>query len=253
MFEPYLFKLNIAVSIGLKSIKALKNFVAEFQQYEYLIKISDIEKHFLIVEEQLGFCKSAIPTLTKGLTPKGTNFYNEIFTYNIFHNWKNVPKNFTVLLKERQVELNKSREFNDNSLNQLVDLNKKLAVEEDHIQLFLKSSKDLSDHVPPGTLTIKCYTQSNYYEFNHRGFNYAVPFYQIEFFLNDFITSTPIFYGKDQPPLDFLTSLPIKFKNEKICLLFALLATDGLLAWADFLNIDRVEIDLDLKYRFTAY
>jgi len=252
MFEPYLFKLNIVVSIGLKSIKALKNFVVRFQQYEYAIRLSEIEKHFLSIEEQLGCCKSPIPTLTKGLTPKGTNFYNEIFTYNIFHNWKNAPKNFTVLLKERQVELNKSREFNDKSLNQLVDLNKKLAIEEDHIQLFLKSYKDLSDHVPPGTLTIKCYTQSNYYEFNHRGFNHAVPFYQIEFLLNDFISSIPIFYGKDTPQLDFLSSLPTKFRDKKICLLFSLLANDGLLAWDDFLNIDRVELDLDVKYKFST-
>ena len=252
MFEPYLFKLNIAVSIGLKSTKALKKFVAEFQQYEYLIKVTDIEKHFLIIEEQLGLSKSPIPTLTKGLTPKGTNFYNEIFTYNIFHNWKSVPQNFTISLKERKAELNKSREFNDGALNQLADLNKKLADLESRIQSFYKSSESLSHDLPPGMLTIKCYTQGNYYEFSHLGFNHSVPFYQLEFPLNDFISSIPIFYSESRPELDFLSSLPIKFRDENICLLFSLLATDGLLAWEDILNIDRVEIDLDVKYKFST-
>lgn len=251
MFEPYLFRLNVAVSIGLRSIEGLKNFAAEFQQYEYAIKISEIEKLFLCIEEQLGLCKSPVPSLTKGLILKGTNFYNEIFTYNIFHNWKNVPKNFSVLLTERKAEFNKAFEFNDAALQYLATLNKKLADKEVQIQSFLNSAKGISEYVPPGAITIKCYTNSNYYEFNHIDSNNAIPFYQVEFPLNDFISSMPIFYGSNQALHDLLSLPPLKLGGGKICLLFSLLAADGLLAWVDLLNTDRVEIDLDLKYRFT--
>jgi hypothetical protein len=116
MFERYLFKLNIAVSIGLKSIKELKELAVKFQQYEFTIRISKIEQYLLSVEAELSHCKSPNPTLSRGLTPKGTNFYKEIFTYAIHHHWKNLPKNFIALLKERKTELNEQFEFDEASM-----------------------------------------------------------------------------------------------------------------------------------------
>ena len=257
MFEHDFFRLNAGVADGLKGIKGLKIFVARLRQYEYAAKLRDIEKLLENASEQLSYC--TYPAPHKGLTPKGKSYYNHLFNYCIANNWKGMPENFKNLFLERKSGLNSAFEFNDGILAQLADLNKKLAAEEGKIHeffnfkqlvVFANGFKDLINRSPNGSLTIKCYTQSNYYEFTHGGFNPAVPFYQLEFPLNDFISSIPIFYGKDNPQLDFLSSLPTKFRDKKICLLFSLLATDGLLAWEDFLNIDRLEIDLDLKYKF---
>ena len=257
MFEHDFFRLNAGVADGLKGIKGLKIFVARLGQYEYAAKLRDIEKLLENVSEQLSYCKYPAPH--KGLTPKGKSYYNHLFNYCIANNWKGMPENFKNLFMERKSGLNSAFEFNDGTSAQLVDLNKKLAAEEGKIHeffnfkqlvVFANGFKDLINRSPNGSLTIKCYTQSNYYEFTHGGFNPAVPFYQLEFPLNDFIKSMPIFYSEDEPASNFLSTLLQQFGDEKICLLFALLASDGLLAWEDFMNIDRVEIELDLKYKF---
>jgi hypothetical protein len=254
MFENDFFRLNAGVADGLKGIKGLKEIMARLRQYEYAAKLCDIEKLLESASEYLKYCQ--FPDPHKGLTPHGKLYYNHLFNYCIANDWKNVPENFINLFFYRKKHLNSTIKFNGVTSAQVIALNTKLAAEEDEIENFFKQFmgfstglKYICNDVPNGSLTLKCYTKSNYYEFLNGGFNNALPFYQLEFALDVFVKSLFIFYGRDQALHDFLPILPIHVGEEKICLLLSLLANDGLLAWEDFLNIDLVEIDLDWKYK----
>jgi hypothetical protein len=261
MFETNIFKLNTAVADGLMAINALKELVVRSQKYEEAAKLRDIEKQLENIEKQISCDKLSISVIHKGLTPNGRLFFNQIFNYNIHNNWLDVPANFDALLRDRKVKLNTLIEFNDSKTKNLLDLNSKLAFEESRIDDFLKfvlfsvsvkGIKDCVDALNPGTINLKCYTNGNHYEGIAGVFDYNLPFYQFRFPLDDFLTNISVCRKDDVPQQEFLNSLPIKFREEKICLLFSLLATDGLLAWQDFLHIDKVEINMDMQYAFTT-
>jgi len=256
MFEQELFRVKAGIADGLAGLKILKNFVVQSQQYEYAAKLNDIKKHLESAGKELSFYGH--PELNKGLTPNGKLFHNQLFNYCIAVNWKNLPEDFVELFQERKQRLNGEIKFDDGSLASLIGLNGQLAIGESNVREFasyigvatnlqgLNSSGDRQTD----RMTIKCFTNSKYYEFLHGGFNHSKPFYEHELFVNDFIDRIPAFYYGGQPAPEIQT-LPIKFSAEKICLLFSMLANDGLLAWEDFLNIDRIEIDVDVKYRFS--
>lgn len=258
-FNNHLFNIHAGVGEALKSIKELKIFAVKLQQYEYSAKLRDIEKSLENAENHLSGC--TYPTFNKGLTPKGKLFYSQLFSYGAANSWKNIPVNFRNLLLERKAHLNSVIEFDDASSQRLIDVNRKLAGQELQIKEFydfidyvitIKGIKDHIANIAPGNISMKCYTHSNFYKSNTTGFIEETLFYQFEFPLTDLARSLPVYYSNEQATPDFLQTLPLKFRDEKICLLFSLLATDAQLAWEDFLNIDRIELDLPVNYQFSS-
>jgi len=258
MFEEELFRVKAGIADGLEGIKNLKNFVVQLQQYEYAAKLNDIEKQLEAAGKELSFY--ARPALNKGLTPNGKLFYKQLFNYCIAVNWRNLPADFIELLRERKQRLNGEIKFGDSSTASLIGLNSQLAIEESNIREFINSIR-LATHLQginpnieghTDNLTLKCFTNGKYYEFLQGSFNSEKPFYQLELFVNDLVNAIPMFYKTDQSAPEISQTLPAKFRDEKNCLLFSLLATDGLLAWEDFLNINRIEIDIDVKYKFIS-
>jgi len=259
MFENHLLNLNAAIADSLLSLQGYKTAIVRLQKYEDAAKLRDIEKQLENVQRQLSKYVYPAYDIIKGLTPKGKLFYNQIFNYCIARNWKEIPQGFINLLKNRKTELNKLVEFNDDTSAHLIKLSQNLTHEEDRIREFgqfihyvlsVKGLKDCLDELDTGKLILKCYTNGKYYEFGHGSFNNTIPFYQTELPLNDLLQSLSIFYSTGKPQTAFLPLLPLKLIEEKICLLFSFLATDGLLAWEDFFNIDRIEFDLNVRYKF---
>ena len=259
MFEQDIFRINAGIADGLEGIKSLKNLVVRSQKYEYAAKLRDIEKHLESVAEELRFCP--YPALNKGLTPKGKLFYNQLFNYCTARDWKQIPANFIELLQERKEQLNRQMKFDDDTSGKLISLNVQLTATEDHLHefidfirnaSFLPGIKKASTDEQDGSLIIKCYTQTNYYEFLRGSFDHRTPFYQLRLSPNALVNSLTVFYDNDLPPPDILQTLPIKFRDEKICLLFSVLAQDGFLAWEDFLNIDRIAVEIAVRHRFST-
>lgn len=253
-----LFQISKVLEDCLSKVKTLKSLNVRFQRYEQSAKLRDIEKQLESISEHLGPIIYTIPN--KGLTPKGRLFYNELFLYCKANKWRDIPANFQNLLMERKNQLNKQIEFDDEKCSVLLNLNKHLKAQEDTIKEFynfiqyvlsVKGLKSLVEHLEPGKLSLKCFTQSSYYEFNPGNINHEIPFYEIEFSLPDLIESVPFYYDTTMPGANFFNDLPLKFRDEKFCLLFAFLANDGILAWQDFFNISKVKIDLNVEYQFT--
>lgn len=254
-----LFQINKVLEDCLSKVKSLKSLNVRFQRYEQSARLRDIEKQLESISEHLGPIIYTIPN--KGLTPKGRLFYNELFQYCRVHNWRDIPANFQNILNERKNQLNKQIEFDDEKCSFLLKLNQRLKEQEETIKEFhnfiqyILSIKDLKktvENLGIGKLSLKCFTQSNYYEFNPGSFNHESPFYEIEFSLIDLIESVPLYYDTALPVTNFFDDLPLKFRDEKFCLIFSVLANDGILAWQDFLNISEIKVELNVKYQFTG-
>lgn len=254
-----LFQISKVLEDCLSKVKNLKSLNVRFQRYEQSAKLRDIEKQLESISEHLGPIIYTIPN--KGLTPKGRLFYNELFHYCAANKWRDIPAIFQNLLTERKKQLNKQIEFDDEKCSFLLNLNKRLKGQEDTIKEFynfiqyllsIKGLKSLVGYIEPEKLSLKCFTQSSYYEFNPGSFNHEISFYEIEFSLTDLIESVSFYYDTTIPDAKFFNDLPLRFRDEEFCLLFAFLANDGILAWQDFLNISQIKIDLNVKYQFTG-
>ncbi len=242
----------------LSKVKILKSLNVRSQRYEETAKLRDIEKQLKSISEQLGPEKYTIPQ--KGLTPKGKLFYTEIFQYCKGKAWKDIPENFQRFLNERKSQLNKQIAFDDENCSFLLNLSQLLKDQEDplidfhnfiqHV-LFDKDLKSPLENLETAKLSLKCFTQSNYYDFNSVTIDKKSPFYEIEFSLIDLISSLPLYYDESFQHTEIFDDLPQKLRDEGLCLLFAGLAKDGILSWSDFLNISQIKIDLNIKYQFT--
>lgn len=262
MFEHDLFKLNASVADALKSIKSLKNLYVGLQQYEHSAKLRDIEKQLETVEKALPYYGSPIPS--PRLNQGGELFFRELFTYADLNCWS-IPEIFTNAFKARKAKLNDSIEFSDESIKHLTNLNQKLAAEESRVIEFLnflnntitaKGINESLNELTAGNITIKCYTNNSKYAYSHANFDHQNPFYLFKLSANNLLSSLSVYYETNKtdntPETDFSRSLPLNFMDEKICSLFFTLGNDGLLAWEDFLNVERMEMDLDVRYQFTT-
>ncbi len=66
----------------------------------------------------------------------------------------------------------------------------------------------------PGKLSLKCFTQSSYCEFNPGSFNHEISFYEIKFSLTDLIQSVSFYYDTPKPDTKFFYDLPLRFRAE---------------------------------------
>ncbi len=257
MFGYDLFRISAILDDCLCKIKDLKGLSVRFQKYEYCAKLRDIEKQLEAISGHLSPVTYAIPN--KGLTQKGRLFYNELFNYGICTNWKPLPENIQNLLSERKIQLNEQIRFDDNCADILLKLSKILVKENDRIHEFysflkyvvsIKGLDGCLDDLQATNFTMKCFTQSKDYEFIPGSFNHDLPFYQLQFSLDEVIRELADICDEDIAVPDYLKSLPVKFRDEKFCRLFTILATNGILAWTDFLNIDQIKIELNIGYHF---
>jgi hypothetical protein len=262
MFEHDLFRLNASIADGLKSIKGLKNLFGGLQQYEHTAKLRDIEKQLETIEKALPYFP--YPASNPILKPGGELYFRQLFTYAQLHCW-DIPETFVTAFKDRKTKLNDSIEFRNESTRGLISLNRKLSDAECKAVGFstflneliaLKSVVDILEEVATGNVLVQCYTQNSKYACSPHGFDHQKPFYQFTLPVGRFLSGVNGFYETNDTnnaiDSEFLGPLPLELRDEKIAYLFFVLATEGLLAWEDFLNIDKVEIVIDIKYRFTT-
>jgi hypothetical protein len=260
MFEPHIFTLNSAVSKGLASVKALKELVVRSQKYEEAAKLNDVEKHLKAVENAIRAFEvlKKFPRLKQGREVLS----KELFVCAEANLWRMSAK-LTDLFLERKSALNDDFVFNDEDIKQLIDLNLKLTIQENNIIEYLNffmyafTLKNLNEHLSNFSrvsVVIRFYTHSDKYVRSDLNANTPYPFYLVKIPAISLIKNSTNFYDTEKvDDIKYNTlfkSLPLKLLDEKICYLFFVLATEGLLAWEDILSIDHIELDFDVKYRY---
>ncbi len=252
-----LFEIRKILDNCLSKLKSQKDLNVRLQRYEQLALLRDIERQLESMAEHSALAGHAIPA--KGLTPKGRLFYNELFEYGKGRRWKEIPAHLQGLLAERKTQLNKQMQFDDISGSGLLKLNQQLNEQEAAINRFYNTIRyalpDRSRQTPAeqpetGRLLLRCFTQGNHYEFYPGSFDPKNHFYELEFSLTDLMESSPFYYKTAAQAVNAFNELPAALHRQGFCLMFALLANDGILAWQDFLNISEVTTSLNVSIDF---
>lgn len=255
--QEILIRLTAAIQDCLNKTQLLKSQAVSVHRYENSSQLRDIEKQIESIANLLHELTQCIPD--KKLATKERTFYHELFEYGIRNRWKNMPDKFNTLFMERKASLNNKIVYDENSSNYLLHLNHVLKNDELEIKQFYdflnymfitKALDSCIDHVDMGNLVVKCYAKKLQYEFTRSSFNYDTPFYQLETSLSNLMSNMTAFYKQDEPNGELYEFLPLKFREDGLCFLFSFLATQGILAWNDFLNISHVKIDMKINYQF---
>lgn len=261
MRQPTLFNLNTIIADGLEEIKSLKNIAVGLQQYEETAKLRDIEKTFLQLEEELS--KGLFPTLTHTITENTQQYFDQIFAYCYFQDWKNISAHFNYALLNRKEQLNKIFQFTDGQKNRLPTINNKFAKLEQNIidgyqtkQALsnIQSFKSLLGSCEIATITIRCYSNDGAYSFLNNQEEPQKIFYRMEVgwevFMGQLISFQEDRESKYRKSRDLvMDDLISKGVSQDMCPMLLLFLSISHLAWPDVLNIDDVSIGLNVSYK----
>ncbi|MDB5014211.1 MAG: hypothetical protein JWQ25_2413 [Daejeonella sp.] len=261
MRQPTLFNLNTIIADGLEEIKSLKNIAVGLQQYEETAKLRDIEKTFLQLEEELS--KGLFPTLTHTITENTQQYFDQIFAYCFFQDWKNISAHFSYALINRKEQLNKIFQFTEEQKNRLLTINNNFAKLEQNIidgyqtkQALsnIRSLKSLLGSCEIATITIRCYSNNEAYSFLNNQEEPQNIFYRMEVasevFMGQLIAFQEDRESKYRKSRDLvMDDLNSKGFNHDICPMLLLFLSISYLAWLDVLNIDDVAIGLNVSYK----
>ena len=260
MRQTQLFNLNTIIADGLEEIKSLKNLAVGLQQYEETAKLRDIEKTFLQLEDELS--KGLFPILTNTVTENTQHYFDQVFAYCYFQDWKNISAHFNHALKNRKEQLNKIFQPSDDQKNQLVSVNSKFSkLEESILEVYetrevlktIRSFKPFFNAFEPGTITIQCHSNNSSYTFLNNQDEKHKYFYQFEMSVELFISELNAYKNDRDPKYRKIKDLVMDELNSKgfdqdICAMFLLFVSGGYLAWEDVLNIEEVGISTTINY-----
>jgi hypothetical protein len=251
-------RLGSLIADCLSETQKLKSSVVSLQQYEYAAQIRDFEKQFEKIKDSLS--RLSYPIIpSKGLTRNGTIYSSQLFSYGHSRSWKNLPDYIHNLFMARRNELNDLMQYFDTTTDYFAQFNARLRVEESRIDKFInslmlvyqaKSLESIIDDFSYGGIILQFLTSKEFTRSPRKEGVAKWSLYEIEIPIDDWIAKSKAYYEIMDTNNDlFLKLLPIVLRDEKICHLFYYLASNGMLALQDMLNIDQVLVSFPFLCR----